>query len=223
MQPSKSTLLIILVLFSTVLVAQEQTHRWLGAYVTVQDVAKGSGFQPKSHDHFYLADPAYLGFSFRTANQNRWFQEFSLLGFYVDRETETFEVSLTSSPTPSDVEVVEQFYFGISTRYEYGKLLADVENRWIIPAVSLGIDPYLTYFKETPITKILEDETSSNTKVGARINVIPRLLVNLGGALSMDISAPIHFYNFSTGDNGWYHNYGFDEMTLRAGLLYKIN
>jgi len=220
MKSLKCTLVFVFAFVTTLTFAQESNKSWLGGHLTFRAVIQGTDV---SDFTLYDADVASLGLSFRSATQERWFQEIALISLNVDRQREAGYIIIPGRSTTS-FERWEEFKLSVITRYEYGRFLGDIETYPIVPAISLSVDPYLNYEKFTSDSGRLS--SGSIARIGAHVNIIPRFIINISRKLSLDINAPIRFYNvYHTGSadfSEWTSKLKFDEMSLRLGLLYRL-
>mgnify|MGYP006301412557 CR=1 FL=1 len=238
MQTSTCTLLLLFTFTTTLLFAQS-TDRWVGTHLTFP-LNDNVAFIEFSGDFLTISyrikhtNFAHFGASFRKNRDTGWFHEFSLVNIEVRKEEETditlYFLDLTSSELKQ-----HSFRLNLHTRYEFGKLFLDSSKNKVLPALSVGIDPYVQYFNVIP--RIVDIHGNTLT-IGTQVSIIPRLLFKLGENLQLDINAPVPFYEFfvrqdkvftsssngtdrqTTTDLGSY--FRVDDIPLRLGLLYRL-
>jgi hypothetical protein len=128
-----------------------------------------------------------IAFQWRTKKQN--FREIELINFYVNKITESLEQIDSIGNVKNVLSNRDVYSSGISLRYEYTVMFKKLKTSNFVPSISYAAN---TYFKRDQfVPKNSNAFKNTQSTLGARGFIIPRLTYFLGSKLFVDLNVPI--------------------------------
>lgn len=130
-----------------------------------------------------------IAFQWKSKKSN--FHEIELTSFRltsIDEKIDSVAISGTTVTEGTKVSNVD-----ISLRYEFILNFNKSKDTRFVPSVGFGVNPYYTYNLESPQASNLFD--SSETNLGMRAFVTPRLSYFINSKIFLDLNIPICFFD----------------------------
>lgn len=191
------TFAILLCTFNSLIIAQ--STKWISVRLSSQPfqiVELEERSFSNNVTYLYSIDKnqiAYLGFGFRKLKENGWFQEFSIVNMNISKQKNLHSFVFINRQVVEPLDGVQIAQASLALRWEFGKLLGNIDKQRFIPALSASIDPYANFTHIIPYTsrffkgKFLD--------VGSVVNIIPKLEYSITKNMSLDVSFPVPVVN----------------------------
>ncbi len=141
----------------------------------------------------------YLGFSLTAVNKANWFNEYSIIGLHYRKEDAQTINYLEDEIYPIAGE--NQHTMNFILRWEKGKYFIQSKNLHI--GCSMGISPQFHYSHIKP--KVSSFFPFSIFQINNRLNLIPRLKIDINERLAMITKIPLEFMT-ATWEYTYYDN-----------------
>jgi len=128
-----------------------------------------------------------IAFQWRSKKQN--FREIELIDLYFNKKTESREQLDSNGNTDNVLSKRDLYSSGISLRYEYTVIFKKLKASNFVPSISYAAS---TYFKvDQFVPKSSNQFKNTQSTLGARGFIIPRLTYFVGSKLFVDLNVPI--------------------------------
>lgn len=165
----------------------------------------------------------YLGFGFTSATAKNWFNEYCIIGLHYRKEEATIFSHMEDIAEP--ISGKTQHTMDLMLRWEKGKYFIQSKNLHV--GCSMGVSPQIYYSKINP--KVSSFFPFSIFQINNRLNLTPRLKININERLAIVTKIPLEFMTLT-----WAYTYydnpaqTLDErrkndITLDIGLRSQIN
>ncbi len=235
-------LAVFTLLFTFYSFVSAQSTKWISARLSSQPFQilelEEKSF-PNNVTYSYSIDKDQLinlGFGFRKVNENGWFQEFSLVNMNFSRQKNIHHFVFINQQVIEPLDGVQIAQASLVLRWEFGKLLGNIDRQRLIPALSVSLDPYANFTHIIPYTSIFFE--SKFLDIGTVVNVIPKLEYFITKNMRLDVSFPVPMVNVwfshdkiehpAVSENSQKQNktghcfFPVRDTQIRLGLLYKI-
>ena len=148
------------------------------------------------HESRCLFRPS-IAFSIPNAKGNYHEFELNQISFEYNR---TSREQVDSSWIPTEVSSVAKKAFAIGTRYEFIKTLLKRKTGKLKPSIGFGANPFFTYNNFDALLPISGNTRFIDIVAGFRVNVTPRLMLNLknGWVFDLNVPLPVLIFQYST-------------------------